>query len=196
MTATAYPLAWPQGRPRSKKAERSQFRTSLNGALGNVRDSLRRFGEDTGRKVTDLVISSNVTLTDPKPKDAGVAAYFEWGGQPVCIAVDRYPKVEDNLQAIHHVLEAERTKMRHAGLPIVEATFNSYTALPPGPDTPLLSGQPWWRRLGLDAEPQALEEARAAYRAKVKSEHPDAGGDAAAFQAVNDAWREAQRVLG
>ena len=76
-----------------------QFKTSLEAALKNVANSLRRFGEATGKKVDSIVISTNYTLGDRSPRDPGVAVWFVWDGAERCIAVDRYPKIEYNLQA-------------------------------------------------------------------------------------------------
>jgi hypothetical protein len=112
----SYPLSWPDGLPRTERKVTSQFRTTLAAALNNVRKSLEAFGKDSGKAVTEISITSNVTLGETLPSDTGVAVWFTWDGQQRCIAVDRYPKPEDNLQAIHHVLEARRTEMRHGGL--------------------------------------------------------------------------------
>lgn len=127
----AYPLHWPEGWPRTERPGSSRFDTSISKALKNVQDGLRLFAQDSGRKVEDVVISSNVTLGEQKPGDSGVAVYFSWDGISTCIAVDRYQKVEDNLQAIYHCIEAERTKLRHGGLNLVRAAFRGYAALPP-----------------------------------------------------------------
>lgn len=126
----AHPLQWPDGLPRTEKPAASQFKTSLAGALDNVRKSLEAFGRDSGKVVTGIVLSSNVTLGVSNPQDPGVAAWFVWDGEQRCIAVDRYPKVQDNLQAIHHIIEARRTEMRHGGLHIVRQTFRGFVALP------------------------------------------------------------------
>jgi hypothetical protein len=131
MTIPAYPLQWPDGLPRTERKASSQFRSSLSAALKNVKSSLELFAKDSGKQVTEIVLSSNVGGLDVgQPADTGVAAWFEWDGQQRCIAVDRYPKVEDNLQAIHHIIEARRTEMRHGGLHIVRQTFKGFTALP------------------------------------------------------------------
>lgn len=130
MTPTAYPLTWPANMPRTKNQQRSQFRTSLPAALKNVRKSIAAFSSDSGKAIGDLVISSNVTLGVDRPRDIGVAVWFTWDGLSVCIAVDRYPNVESNLQAIHLILEARRTELRHGGLNIVRATFTGFQALP------------------------------------------------------------------
>ncbi len=143
----AYPLHWPANWPRNERPKSSQFKTSLNGAIKNVRDSLKRFASDSGKKVDGMMLSSNVSLMETKPKDGGVALYFTWDGISTCIAVDRYIKPEENLQAIHHVVEAERTKLRHGGLNLVRAAFRGYAALPPPGST---SGRKWWQVLGIN----------------------------------------------
>lgn len=193
MQPTAFPLTWPATMPRTKTPVKSQFRTSLNGALSNVRDSLLSFSRDSGKKIDGLVISSNVTLGEQKPADPGVAVWFTWDGLSVCIAVDRYPKVEDNLQAIHHVIEARRTELRHGGLHIVRATFTGFAALPsPG------SKRPWREVFGFGpAEQIGLNYLNERFRAKSKAAHPDApGGSHDAMAELNAAKAEALREIG
>ncbi len=90
----------------------------------------------------DIVFSSNfggvgLEVRQTQPKDAGVAVWFEWDKALRCIAVDRYDVIPQNVQAIHHLIEADRTKMRYGGLEIVRASFKGHIALPaPG-------GRPW-----------------------------------------------------
>src|ERR1700710_669332 len=167
----AYPLSWPQSWPRTANPAKSQFKTSLTASIDNVQGSLKRFATDSGRKVENILVSSNVSLMERNPKDAGVAVYFTWDGISTCIAVDRYQRIEENLQAIHHVIEAERTKLRHGGLNLWRAAFRGYAALPP-PSAPM--DKPW-EALGVKqgATPDEIE---AAFREKAKKAHPDAGG--------------------
>lgn len=182
-----YPLHWPEGLPRTERPLQSQFRTTLSGALSNVSDSLAAFGRDSGKAVSGIVLSSNVAGLMGKPKDVGVAAWFTWDGEQRCIAVDRYNKVECNLQAIHHIIEARRTEMRHGGLHIVRQTFKGFTALP-APDQ-------WWQVLGVSmtANPNEIETA---YRAKAKAAHPDAGGSTEQMARLNRARDEGRNANG
>lgn len=180
-----YPLAWPEGLPRTETKVESQFRTSLSGALDNVRKSLAAFGSDTGKKVADVVITSNVAgISLEPPKDTGVAVWFEWDGERRCIAVDRYRKVQCNLQAIHHILEARRTEMRHGGLHIVRQTFKGFAALP--------APEQWWQVLGVGMQATAAE-INQAYRAKAHTAHPDKGGSEAAMAKLNAARDEGMK---
>lgn len=171
---TKYPLAWPTDVPRSSKTEPSKFKASLSSALNNVRDSLRRFGTDTGVNVEEIILSSNVGGLDPGHiEDTGVAAWFKWDGEQRCVAVDRYPKVEDNLQAIHHILEARRTEMRHGGLNIVRQTFRSFTALPAPKGSVAATG--WRAVLNFGTRRVvSLAEANARYRDLAKERQNDA----------------------
>lgn len=194
---TPYPLAWPETMPRWKSARQTgQFKTTLAGAMSNVQDSLRRFGNDSGKAVSDVVISSNVTLGRNNPEDPGVAIWFKWDGLSVCIPVDRYSKVEANLQAIHHVIEARRTELRHGTLALVRATFAGFVALP----SPTVK-RSWRDVLGvvprdlvLDGQTNLIE---ALYREAAKKAHPDRpGGSHEAMAELNAARELALKEVG
>lgn len=191
----AYPLSWPSGFPRTERRMSSQFKTSLTGALKNVRSSITAFAKDSGKPATGIILSSNCTLGDDRPADPGVAVWFTWDGIQVCIPVDRYVKVEENLQAIHHVLEARRTEMRHGGLHIARATFMGFTALPPPSSH---AGRDWRTVLGVPAGDSRLSAATDAWKALQKRHHPDKNGSAEIpeFREAKDAYDQACRELG
>jgi hypothetical protein len=174
-----YPLHWPDTQPRTQTKVSSQFKTSLSAALKNVKSALQAFGRESGKAVTDIVLSSNVGGLDLTPaKDTGVAAWFMWDGEQRCIAVDRYPKPEDNLQAIYHILEARRTEMRHGGLHIVRQTFKGFVALP--------APEAWHTVLGVSAN-ATRGEITDAYLRLAQRVHPDKGGTQEAMARVNAA---------
>lgn len=183
MTA-AYPLTWPDHIPRSTRRESSRFKTTLSSALKNVQGSLRMFAQDSGKKLEGIVISSNVTLGAEKPSDPGVAVWFTWDGLSVSIPVDRYQTVEANLQAIHHIIEARRTELRHGSLHLVRATFMGFKALPSSPS------EHWsdLLKLARDARPEDIE---GAYRREAKKAHPDVGGSTEMMAKLNRAREQA-----
>ncbi|WPE19851.1 J domain-containing protein [Shinella zoogloeoides] len=192
MTATAYPLTWPQNMPRTKGRVSSRFKTGLNAAIKNVRGALTLFANDSGKAVKDIVISSNVSLGVDKPSDPGVAVWFTWDGLSVCIAVDRYPKVEDNLQAIYMIIDARRTELRHGGLNIVRATFTGFAALPAP------ARKSWQEVLRLTNVPGHnidREMVEQAFRELAKGAHPDRGGSETAMAELNIARDEALKEL-
>src|SRR5690606_36493533 len=112
-----------------------------------------------------------------------------WDGEQRCIAVDRYEKIEHNVQAIHHIIEARRTELRHGGLNVVRQTFRGFTALP--------ASKKWRQILGLDQPGQIItkEAIQAAYRQRATSAHPDKGGSHAAMAELNHARDTALREL-
>ena len=188
MTATAYPLQWPAQFPRAARREQSRFKTTLASALSKVQNSLRLFASDSGKKIDGIVISSNYTLGVSNPADPGVAVYFTWDGLQVCIPVDRYTKLEDNLTAIHHVIEARRTELRHGTLALVRASFSGFAALPP----PM--SRSWRDVLGIKG-PATKESVQAAYRRLAGERHPDAGGSHDVMAELNAARDAALREV-
>lgn len=187
MTApSAYPLTWPDILPRATRREAGQFKTTLSAALDNVAKSLSAFGRDSNMPVSGIVISSNVTLGPARPADSGIAVWFTWEGAQHCIAVDRYQTPAANLQAIHHVLEALRTELRHGTLALVRASFRGLQALPAPPA--------WYEVLGvkMTATP---DEITGAYRKLARDAHPDKpGGSAAKMAELNRARDEGLRT--
>lgn len=191
MSYPPYPLVWPDGLPRTERKASSQFRTSLSAAINNVKKSLAAFGNDTEKAVSNVSVTSNIGgIAFDAPKDTGVAIWFDWEGSQRCIAVDRYLKVEDNLQAIHHILEARRTEMRHGGLHIVRQTFKGFVALP-APE----GAKPWREVLGLTHANVSKEDIDRSYRDRAQKAHPDAGGSAEAMQLLNRARQEAKAAI-
>lgn len=190
----AYPLSWPLGFARSKHRIGGAFKTTLAGALNNVETSVRLFARDSGKVASGLVISSNVSLGQQRPADPGIAVWFTWDGLQVCIPVDRYDKVEGNLQAVHHILEARRVELRHGGIAIVRATFTGFKLLPAPART---SPEGWRAILGIPVtETPALDVVESKYKALRSKHHPDKpDGDQRKFILVQTAWEQAQQEI-
>jgi hypothetical protein len=186
--ASSYPLHWPETFPKNTRPSSSRFDTSLFQALENVKTELQLLAKDSGKKLDGITISSNYSLTETKPKDPGVAVWFHWDGEQVCIPVDRYDKVECNLQAIYHCIKADRTKLRHGGYNLVKAAYRGYAALPHTPK------DSWQAALGL-TKGATLAQAEQAYKRLRKTCHPDHGGNPDEFQRIQDAWMQAQQEL-
>lgn len=185
----AYPLTWPDTMPRATRREAGAFKTTLTAALANVESSLRLFGRDSGKPVSGIVISSNVSLGVSKPDDPGIAVWFTWEGAQLCIAVDRYLTPAANLQAIHHILEARRTELRHGTLNLVRATFQGFKALPAPP------GSHWTEVLGLPIT-ATPDQIKAKHRDLAKTAHPDQGGSHEAMARLSDARDRALKQAG
>ncbi len=190
MTATAHPLEWPEGYPRTKRRERARFNTGFAQARDGIVEELRRMN------ASHVVISTNIPTKanglpyagQRTPDDPGVAVYFYWQRSQLALACDRWTTVADNLQALRKSVEAMRGLERWGASGILERAFSGFARLE------ATSGD--WRDV-LNVTPAAtLEEVCEAYRQRRRKTHPDHGGDADEFRAVQQAWEQAQRELG
>jgi hypothetical protein len=199
----AYPLAWPEGWPRTPPAEQRDGRAAFKRQLDNgryrsgqpwtfaaARDALL---EEIGRHgAMTCVVSTNFALDrrflavegKRRPDDQGVAVYFQRKGRPIVMACDRYRDAEGNMRSLTLALEALRQLERHGGGVMMERAYEGFTALP--------APKRWWEVLGVpaDATPDDIERA---YRAKARHAHPDAGGSEAAMSELNRARDEGRK---
>ena len=129
----AYPLEWPQGKPRCEARKSANFKITLPKALAELQRELDLMGAALS------VLSTNLeTRLDGLPRggqanpaDPGAALYFEWDGQRVCMAIDRFDRVEHNIRAIGLSIAAIRGLERWGGDDLVRSAFTGFVALPP-----------------------------------------------------------------
>jgi hypothetical protein len=179
----AYPLQWPQGRPRKHPGNRKRAKFGKTGSRGwkenlSVADALRRVqGELDMIGARYPVVSSNVELRldglprsgQRDPDDPGVCVYFDLNGKPMAMPCDTYDRVADNIAAIAAHMEATRKIERH-GVASVSEMFAGFEALPaPGQ----AASQQWWVVLGLDRTTATVADVKAAYRRLAAERHPD-----------------------
>jgi hypothetical protein len=197
---SAYPLAWPAGRPRTPTHHRKDGKFKANGgaltvakAADRVAAELTRLGAIYG------IMSSNLEVRlDGRPRsgqrnpdDPGVCVYFQLSRKPYAMACDRYRTVADNLAAIAAHIEATRAITRH-GVASAEETLQAFQALPaPAAESP---SRAWWEVLGVASRP-AISDVDAAYRRLAVERHPDRGGSEAAMAELNAAREAARRAL-
>lgn len=214
MTATAYPLDWPPGWPRTRTRKTGdQFKVrvpvpgasytnsrniSIDKARRSLTDELDRLG------ASNVIISTNLILrADGFPRadaerssmDPGVAVYFNLKGKPMVMAQDTFSYVAANLRSLALAIEAMRSLERHGGGVMMERAFTGFTALPPGPP-PLRPKRPWWKVMGYsenaeDREGLSDTEIQMRFKTLVKKRHPDAGGTTEDFQELEQARAEA-----
>lgn len=198
---TSYPLAWPEGWPRTAPGRRkySPFtrpgtyaarRRSMDECRRELANELRRLG------ATKEVLSTNIRLRldgrpyscQAQPDDVGAAVYFELKKKPVALACDKWDRVEDNIWAIVKHIESLRGQERW-GVGNVDQAFRGYMALPAVGES---SASEWHRVLGV-AINASFEQVRDAYRILVVKHHPDRGGDVEMFHRVQSSWEQFQR---
>lgn len=192
----AFPLAWPEGWPRTplERQAPSRFKTTFGRAYDAITYEVRRINGGS------LVISTNVPLrNDGKPYasfnlnnmgDHGVAVYFQLKKKPIVIACDKFWRVHENLKAIAKTIEAIRGIERWGASELMHRAFDGFAALPPPNEQ-----KHWTTVLGVaaSASPQQIEEA---WRAAARKHHPDRGGSQQEMAQINRARDEARASLG
>lgn len=202
---TAYPLAWPEGWPRTPHARMRDGRSDFGRVVQEsgrtwkakrpltfveARDGLLASARKVG--ATGVTISSNFVLNTyglprgdrRRPDDQGVALYFTLGGRPMAMARDAYQRAEENMRSLGLALEAMAQLERHGGGVMVEKAFSGFVALP--------APKRWWEVL--QVEPDADADAiAAAFRRLAAKAHPDAGGSQAAMAELNAARDAAKK---
>jgi len=196
----AYPLQWPNGRPRTERwrRERAKFEVTFARARDNI---VAEIGRLAGRYPDpNVVISTNIALrrdglplaNQRQPDDPGVAVYFTYKKRPMSFACDRWDKIEHNMQAIAKTIEALRGIARWGTGDMLEAAFTGFSALPP----PISASQAprSWRDVfgtGVNTRAQLSE----IYRRLASAHHPDRGGDPSKMSELNQARDAALREL-
>lgn len=98
-------------------------------------------------------------------------------------------RLEENVHAIELTVAALRGLERWGAKEMVDAAFRGFQSLPPGDGG---GGPPeWWSVLGVERT-AGDAQIDAAYRAKAKQRHPDAGGDDESFKLLGEAYRRAK----
>jgi hypothetical protein len=202
----AFPLAWPEGWPRTPEGEKKDGRYSFKRqqdtgrgyrmgqpwSFAAARDALLE--ELWKHNPSSVVLSSNFQpgKNGPmegrrRPEDEGIAVYFQRKGKPYVMACDRYHDAEGNMRSLALALEAMRQLERHGGGTMMERAYEGFAALPPPKSC--------WEILDLKPGASA-DDVRRAYRAKAPRAHPDGGGSHDRMAELNAARDEALKLAG
>lgn len=186
-----YPLTWPDGWPRTSTWLRgpSPFKVSPDKAYRELVQELDRLG------ARNIIISSNLKLrqdgfpyaNQPRHDDEGIAVYFTRKGKDMVLACDKFAKREANMRAITKTIDAIRGIERWGSSDLMERAFTGFAQL--GHD----STRKWWDVLGV-ASDAPWPEIEAIYLRRRSATHPDRGGDAAEFHAVQGAYEQAAKA--
>lgn len=188
----AFPLYWPEGRPRTKSRERSRFRPTFYIATRALFAELDRLG------AREAILSTNVPLrgdgmpyaSAKPPSDPGAAVYFRYKGQAMCFACDRWDRVADNVHAIRLTIGALRGVARWGTGDMMAAAFKGFVALPaPG------AKKTWREVLGIKAEQPTRSEIEKAYRRLRSVNHPDKLGNSDDFHEITTAFQQAMEEI-
>ena len=198
MSKEAYPLCWPEGYPRTLRADRT-----LGSAVFGYKwtqDRVRRLLEEEVRRLCGdyPLLSTMIALrqdgapyaTQKRIDDPGVAIYFMYGTREVAMACDRYFEIWANMRALALCIESLRRLERHGGGEILDRAFTGFAALPAS----IIPAVPWWTLLGWDDDQGGVHtraDVQEAYRRRLMECHPDKGGSQEAMADLNRAREQA-----
>jgi hypothetical protein len=196
-----YPLQWPAGWPRTNPFDiadsKHRFRRgrgdyngerfwTLDAAVRALEAEIRMIGGEEVYITTNYRPSKSMgTISEERgrPKDQGVAVYFQLKNRAMVMAQDAHRRAEENLRSLALAIEAMRALERHGGGTMREKAFTGFAALPP-PKT-------CWQILGI-GEGASVEAIQTAWRLLVAKHHPDRpGGSHDAVAEVNRARDDA-----
>ncbi len=199
-----YPLRWPEGQKRRHEHRRNHAKFKIS--LGIARDHLVNELKLLGARY--VVISSDLkTRIDGlpyadqrQPEDPSVAVYFDYDGESMVFACDKWRKIEHNVRAVGKTIEAIRGIARWGSTDMMKRAVGAFKALPDQPPA-----DDWRRVLELQTFPsraapysktEILALAKSQYRTLSRVHHADMGGNEEEMKRVNIAWEAAQRELG
>jgi hypothetical protein len=210
-SVTAFPLAWPDGWPRTPLHERisgTQFKMlqrrhdqQVPVSFEVARNKLARELDLLGAR--NAVLSTNIPLRlDGVPRasaepdsrdDPGVAVYFTLKGRQLAMACDRYVSVAANCRSLGLAIEGLRQLERHGGGAMTERAFAGFAALP----APGQVRRHWRTVFSFDGDTMPSEEfLEKRFRDLAKHRHPDRGGSAEMMVELNEARDQALRAIG
>ncbi len=209
--ATAYPLCWPEGWPRTASYAQKSSNLFNSGGSPVSFDRARRklFAALSTMKASFVTLSTNYPLRgsgEPtldadrrRIDDTGVALYFTWKGKQYAMAQDRFDRLAGNVRSLGLAIEAMRQLERHGGGAMMSRAFAGFAALPPPEGEK--PRRPWWEVLRYSADPAEREllsvgEVTARHKTLAKKCHPDTGGSTEAMSELNVALEDAKADLG
>lgn len=192
MDPQPWPLAWPEGRPRTPISGRktSRFDISHNAACANLLAQIRQLGGGRAVISTDMELRRDgLPYAGQKVADTGAAVYFFHKGKWVCFGSDRWDRLACNIHAIAKTIEAIRGIARWGTGDMLDVAIQGFVALPPPAPK-----RKWWDVLAVQ-QAAPIEVIEASYRALAKKAHPDAGGSADAWAELEAAIADARKVI-
>lgn len=189
MDIITFPLRWPAGQKR--RASRRRIRARFEVSRGAARDHLINELSLLGARYVNISMNVDLPVLDP-----AVAAYFDYDGDQMVFACDKWDRVKDNIRAIGKTIEAIRGIARWGSTDMMRRAVQAFKALP-------ADGANW--RATLTPSPdfnwamlprgEQLDTAKKQYRKLAAESHPDIGGSPHEMQRLNKAMAAAKDEL-
>lgn len=191
MEITFRPIAqWPGALTSGR--QRSRFKSSYNATLMLLDAELRHL--DASAIVLQVALSERDIRIDGKPRNdsrpthPGVILAFDSKHGPLSYPCDTFDNWQDNLRAIALALEHLRAVDRY-GVTNRGQQYKGWQQIegPKGPQTILQAVGVLYKHTGAKDGSIGSGNWRDAYKTAVMKTHPDRGGNAAEFSAVQEA---------
>lgn len=216
MKREPFPLQWPEGwkrtpqhsRSKSKFGHKGSGQVSLSNALFFLREELDRLKARNAVITSDLPTRNDgLPYADGRATDPGIAVWFVLDGHERVFACDKWRSAAENMQSIALSIEAMRGLTRWGASDIVTRAFTGFSALPPGSGAEENVGTPPprkrdWREVfnvgeSLRGLPPSdlLAVIKSRHRDRIRTAHPDAGGNVTEAAELNAALTEAESEL-
>jgi hypothetical protein len=184
-------LNWPAGFEQTNPADRTRnnrYEASLRESIDDLETELGRIGVDDWRLSTAArhqKRNPKYPYADANPEDPSAVVRWTMDGEQYAAACDAYSRLRDNVRTLYLYVR-EKRKMEQRPVETGASEFAN-ARLPSGDGSEAVVGQrPPHAILGVerDADPTTVREA---FREKVRTVHPDHGGDEQAFKRVKNA---------
>jgi len=185
-------IDWPAGWERTPPAERertTKFGASLASSCSAIETEMSRMDVDDFRASTAsggaYVRKSGLPKHNANPDDPGFVLKWTDDGDQFAVACDHYADLRDNVRSVYLWINETRLRSQRP-VRTGDAEFAA-ARLPSGEEeTPVVTTKA--PHEVLEVAPDASDEVvEAAYRQKIKTAHPDQGGDAASVERVQNA---------
>jgi hypothetical protein len=184
-----WPPEFERTPPKDREPYPNGFRVTRSTAFQNVLGELA-----TWDGVTDVQLDSGAEHQKRNPnkpyanasfEDPGVVVRFTKDAEEMAAACDRWDNPRDNAQDLYHYLH--ETRMQEQRGTVTGQSEYEKLRLPSGnEDVAVAADPPAHITLGVSPDASA-DEVRDAYREKLKTVHPDQGGDTEALKRLKRA---------
>lgn len=185
MSRVDWPAGWERT-PARQREKNPRFDSSIGATTDAIATEMLRMDVDEwrGSIANQHTKSNGLPLYNANPGDPGFVLRWTDDGEQHAVACDAYSRLRDNLRAVY--LWVHETRMR-AQRPVKTGDAEFAAArLPSGNDDAVVATAPPHEIL--EVAPDAGDAVvKAAYRQKMKSAHPDQGGDTASVDRVKQA---------
>jgi len=188
MSAIDWPIDWERT-PEGERERTTKFNASLAKSTDAIETEMSRMDVDDFRASTasggSYTKRSGLPKHNANPDDPGFVLRWTDDGEQFAVACDHYADLRDNVRSVYKWINETRLRSQRPVL-TGDAEFAA-ARLPSGDEETAVVATAAPHEV-LEVAPDASDAVvQAAFRQKMKSAHPDQGGDTEQFERVRNA---------